>query len=188
MALCLTAPSHYLSQCWHKENSPVTQSWPHCNPGIIMLIRPIRPHCSPTLWCYSGVAWMSNLLKISSDMENGFRNCFFSTLYIDLEVNSISRTSISKVALKCIWCCSCVRRCAMVLRSVCRGGRFKNTYELLNLRALKFQYVNKIHIFQCMGKIFCVEFQGYPLKFHTKYLTHTLKDMIFMQFWNFKSS
>ena len=68
------------------------------------------------------------------------------------------------------------------------GGRFKNTYELLNLRALKFSYVNKIHIFQCMGKIFCVEFQRYPLKFHTKYLTHTLKDMIFMQFWNFKSS
>ena len=68
------------------------------------------------------------------------------------------------------------------------GGRFKNTYELLNLRALKFSYVKKIHIFQCMGKIFCVEFQRYPLKFHTKYLTHTLKDMIFMRFWNFKSS
>ena len=62
------------------------------------------------------------------------------------------------------------------------GGRFKNTYELLNQRALKFSFVNKIHIFQCMGKIFCVEFQRYPLKFHTKYLTHTLKDMIFMQF------
>ena len=33
------------------------------------------------------------------------------------------------------------------------GGRFKNTYELLNQRALKFSYVNKIHIFQCMGKV-----------------------------------
>ena len=32
-----------------------------------------------------------------------------------------------------------------------------------------------------MGKIFCVEFQRIPLKFHTKYLTHTLKDMIFIQ-------
>ena len=57
-------------------------------------------------------------------------------------------------------------------------GRFKKTYELLNLRALKISPVNKIHIFQCMGKIFCVEFQRYPLKFHTKYLTHTLKDTI----------
>ena len=72
------------------------------------------------------------------------------------------------------------------------GGRFKNTYELLNLRALKFSYANKIHIFQCMaqcmGEIFCVEFQRYPLNFHTKYLTHTLKDMIFIQHGNFKSS
>ena len=77
---------------------------------------------------------------------------------------------------------------AMIHPQAIPGGRFKNTYELLNQRALKFSYVNKIHIFQCMGKIFCVEFQRYPLKFHTKYLTHTLKDMIFMQFWNFKSS
>ena len=60
-------------------------------------------------------------------------------------------------------------------------GRFKNTYELLNLRALKFSPVNKIRIFQCMGMIFCVEFQRYPLKFHTKYLTHTLKDVTFIQ-------
>ena len=34
----------------------------------------------------------------------------------------------------------------------------------------------KSHIFQCMCEIFCVEFQRYPLKFHTKYLTHTLKN------------
>ena len=61
------------------------------------------------------------------------------------------------------------------------GGRFKKTYELLNPRALKISPVNKIHIFECMGKIFCVEFQRYPLKFHTKYLTHTLKDVDFIQ-------
>ena len=62
-----------------------------------------------------------------------------------------------------------------------QGGHFKNTYELLNLRALKFSPVNKIRIFQCMGMIFCVEFQRYPLKFHTKYLTHTLKVVTFKQ-------
>ena len=61
------------------------------------------------------------------------------------------------------------------------GGRFKKTYELLNLRALKFSPVNKMRIFQCMDQIFCVEFQREPLKFHTKYLTHTLKDTIFIQ-------
>ena len=39
----------------------------------------------------------------------------------------------------------------LIYRHPGSGGRFKNTYELLNLRALKFSYVNKIHIFQCMG-------------------------------------
>ena len=42
-------------------------------------------------------------------------------------------------------------------------GRFKNTYELLDIRALQYSPVSKIHIFQCMGEIFCVEFQRYPL-------------------------
>ena len=51
-----------------------------------------------------------------------------------------------------------------------------NAYELLNLRALKISMSYKNHVFQCMGKIFCVEFQRVPLKFHTKYLTHALKD------------
>ena len=72
--------------------------------------------------------------------------------------------------------------------SIGSGGRFKNTYELLNLRALKISKLHKNHIFQCMGKIFCVEFQRVPLKFHTKYLTHTLKDVDFIHIWKFKSS
>ena len=66
---------------------------------------------------------------------------------------------------------------AAMLPGCVSGGRFKNIYELLNLRALKFLPVNKFYIFQCTGEICCMEFQRYPLKFHTKYLTHTLKDM-----------
>ena len=42
------------------------------------------------------------------------------------------------------------------------GGAFKNAYELLNLRALKITMLYKNHIFQCMGNIFCVEFQRVP--------------------------
>ena len=53
------------------------------------------------------------------------------------------------------------------------------TQELLNLRAVKFSYLNEIHIFQCTGNLFCMEFQRQPLKFPTKYLTPTLKDAIF---------
>ena len=48
--------------------------------------------------------------------------------------------------------------------------RFKKAYELLDLRALKFSRVNKMHIFQFMGKLFYVEFQMEPFKFHTKYI------------------
>ena len=60
-------------------------------------------------------------------------------------------------------------------------GALKNRYELLNLRALKFSYANKIDIFQCVGKLFCVEFQRHPLKFHTQYPTHTLRDVYFIR-------
>ena len=68
------------------------------------------------------------------------------------------------------------------------GGRFKNVFELLNLRSLKISMLYNNHIFQCMGKIFCVEFQRVPSKFHTKYLTHTMKDVDFIHRWKFKSS
>ena len=42
------------------------------------------------------------------------------------------------------------------------GGHFKNAYELLNVRALKFSMVYKNCIFQWVGKIFWVEFQRCP--------------------------
>ena len=57
---------------------------------------------------------------------------------------------------------------------------FKNTDELLNLRALKFSVVDKILIFQRMGKISCAKFQRYPLTFRIKYLTHTFERYIFL--------
>ena len=49
-------------------------------------------------------------------------------------------------------------------------GRFKNKFELLNLRSLKFSTANKINIFQCMGKIFCVEFQRVPIHWKIQFL------------------
>ena len=39
-----------------------------------------------------------------------------------------------------------------------------------------------------MDKIFCVEFGSEPLKLYTKYLTHTLKETIFIPYWKFTSS
>ena len=39
------------------------------------------------------------------------------------------------------------------------GGHFKNTYELLNLTILKISPLYKNCIFQCLGEIYCMEFQ-----------------------------
>ena len=38
---------------------------------------------------------------------------------------------------------------------------------------------SKIHILRCMGSKFCVKFQRFPLKFHTKFWTHTTQNMHF---------
>ena len=58
------------------------------------------------------------------------------------------------------------------------GGVSKTSMSSrMNLRPLKISMLYKNHIFQCMGKIFCVEFQRIPFKFHIKYLAHTLKDV-----------
>ena len=89
--------------------------------------------------------------------------------------------------------CACYRRLQLFATDIrcCNhylGARFKNSYELLKLRALKIPKLYKNHIFQCRGMVFCMEFQRVPLKFHTKYLTHTLKDVDFIHWWKFKSS
>ena len=39
------------------------------------------------------------------------------------------------------------------------GGVLKNSHELLDLTALKMSMFYKNYVFQCMGQIFCVEFQ-----------------------------
>ena len=67
------------------------------------------------------------------------------------------------------------------------GDRFKKSYELLNARALKISSLYESHFFPCMYKIFCVEFQRVPLKFHTKYFTHSLKDKDFIKGYNYNS-
>ena len=36
---------------------------------------------------------------------------------------------------------------------------------------------SKMHILRCMGSKFCVKFQRCPLKFHTKFWTHTSQNM-----------
>ena len=62
------------------------------------------------LW-YSGVPRTPNLLKISSDIESGFRMAFSAHCTLIWKLNQISMTIINKVTCKCIWCCHWVQRC-----------------------------------------------------------------------------
>ena len=62
------------------------------------------------------------------------------------------------------------------------GGRLTKAYDVTiqryrNLHA-KIED-SKIHILRCMGSKFCVKFQRFPLKFHTKFWTHTTQNMHF---------
>ena len=56
------------------------------------------------------------------------------------------------------------------------GGRFKNNFELINLEARKVVHINKLHIFQSMGKIFCVEFQREPI--HWKFKSSQIYELV----------
>ena len=76
--------------------------------------------------------------------------------------------------------------CSMCVRWT-PGGAFQKLLWALESKSPNFHLCIKPTSFN-MGKIFCVEFQRYPLKFQTKYVTYTLKDMILIQHWNFKRS
>ena len=55
--------------------------------------------------------------------------------------------------------CWCFRICMQYIHQNVQG-RLKNTYKLVNLETFKSSPLNKLHIFQCMGNIFCVD-KGY---------------------------
>ena len=155
--------------------------------------------------CPRGAQWTAIRLKANSLSDIVLKKFIFKDQYFDFW-----SVIVKHVVRQCkgwrpdhllIWC-GFIRYNTNILLSLlysfhakwvnimfwCPGGCFRNVYELLNLRALKIPTFYKKFIFQCMDKIFCVEFQREPLKFHTKCLTHTLKDTVFIQHWNFKSS
>ena len=63
------------------------------------------------------------------------------------------------------------------------GGGGGGGKKCLWAHKIKSSLLNKLHIFQCMAKIFCVKFQRvyYPT-------THTLRDAFLIQYWTFKNS
>ena len=128
------------------------------------------------------IATGTSLFNKSCPYEFIVRNDFWLKTSSQINVSAVYRFGIHTEHYQ-VPTCAILRYCILL-----PGGRFKNAYELLNLRALKISMLYKNHIFQCMSMIFCVEFQRVPLKFHTKYHTHTLKDVDFIRRWQFKSS
>ena len=63
-----------------------------------------------------------------------------------------------------------------------QGARLTKTYDVTIQRYrnshAKIQN-SKMHILRCMGSNFCVKFERCPLKFHTKFWTHTPQNMHF---------
>ena len=71
----------------------------------------------------------------------------------------------------------------IILGIVSKTYTSKSTVGILN-----FSLLNKIHIFHVQARYFWVEFQRVTFKYHTKYLAHLLKDMIFIHHRNLQSS
>ena len=145
------------------------------------------------VWGTSQVKWnisktRLNLISQIFYLPN-FQNCaFLQWACIEYRRKLCSNPLSQLVVLPALSRPSGIGICQVLPRLLDHRGRFKNTYELLNLRAVKISILYKNYIFQCMGMIFCVEFQKVPLKFHTKYLTQTLKDVDFIHSRKFESS
>ena len=68
------------------------------------------------------------------------------------------------------------------------GARLTKAYDVTIQRCRKSHAKiedSKMHILRCMSTKFCVKFQRCPLKFHTKFWTHTPQNMYFMRCWKF---
>ena len=102
--------------------------------------------------CHAKFVTRNTLLRIRSFIDTGIGNWNPSSWKIGIPIsNQVSTIAAGVLATE---------GSSGILLSDSRG-RFKNAHEPLNPRALKFSPVNDIHIFQCMGKIICVEFQRY---------------------------
>ena len=94
--------------------------------------------------------WNFNLNSNVFIQENAFANVVWKMATILSQPQCVNRSSWSSGG---DW---------WLLSSVADVGDQGGISKTLNLRALKFSPLNKIHISQCMGNMFCVKFQRVP--------------------------
>ena len=136
---------------------------------------------STLYWAYDYLSMLGSKLRHVS--KRGSRRWSYSeTNNKVIKLNWISQTTIIVLDPSRDETGICERNESLAIAADALGA-FQN-----RIWALKISMLYKNHIFQRMGKIFCVEFQRVPLKFHTKYRTHTLKELDFIHRRKFKSS
>ena len=135
-------------------------------------------NCNSYHFTEQSVCSKSNFTTMSTAKFYTFQNSCTAMKEVQICSNLLNRDWF---ILKCFHQNSLKIRKQIHQCNICPGDSFKDTCELLNVWDLKIWPFYNIHIFQRMGKIFCVEFQRVPLKFYTKYLAHTPKAMHFIQ-------
>ena len=184
MAWCRQATSHYLRQCWPRSMSPN---------GVI------RPQLIKADCCIYFVCLLSHYC-----VQKWLVACFVPSHYykpmLDYATVFIQKTTCQQnggqqngghfhISLNVLTSYKWLQINSEP-SSFCHSPEhhFRGAYIFLNLYTFQYSPYNKIHIFECMGKILCVEFQREPLKFLSKYLTHTFKYKVSVRHWHFNSS
>ena len=84
-------------------------------PGLIVLIGPLKPHCSRTLWCHPLTLRCTTntqvCLRFHRILKVILEMAFSSHCMPIWKLNGISTTIINKVTRKYIWCCHRAQRC-----------------------------------------------------------------------------
>ena len=111
-----------------------------------------------THWDPNWLTWQDNqeteYLLHDTKLFNGCHfientlNVLFLPILVHISVRLIPKITIGPGLLVLAWCWI--------------GESFENTFELLNLRALRISILCQNQICQSMGKMFCVEFQRFP--------------------------
>ena len=119
------------------------------------------------------------IFKQSLVIDGWCISCEIALLWMSMDFTDDQSTLVQVMA----WCCQATSH----YLSQCLP-RYLSPYGVTRPQWFdprEFQLRIEINIFQCLEKIFCVQFQRYSLKFHTKYLIPTLEDMHFIQNKNF---
>ena len=124
--------------------------------------------------CYDHIYKISFVLCLTSNNKIFIELWYPWSKLLEILLKEYS-SQISKWLEKYFW-----SHCADKLGQT--GARLTKAYDV-TIQRYRNSYAkiqdSKMHILRCMGSKFCVKFQRCPLKFHTKFWTHTPQNVHF---------